>query len=229
MIYVTGDTHGHIDMNKLSAARWPEGKTLTENDVVIICGDFGLLWDAPDKISGTERAWTKWLNSKPWTTLFVDGNHENFHRIYDCPVVEKYGGKVHKVSDKIFHLMRGEYYNIQSKTFWVFGGATSVDKWARVENISWWAEEMPTYEEMNHGIDVLMEHNMTVDYILTHCAPRKVQTQIAPYYESDQLNAFFNVIYADAKFKHWYCGHYHTDETFNGNFTVLYKSIQKID
>lgn len=28
-VYVTGDTHAYIDMGKLAAKEWPEGKTLS--------------------------------------------------------------------------------------------------------------------------------------------------------------------------------------------------------
>lgn len=228
MIFVTGDTHGDLDMNKVGAKHWAEGNTLTADDYLIVCGDFGLLWDPADKISAREQAWTQWLEDKPWTTLFIDGNHENFPRINSYPVVEMFGGKVHKISDKIIHLMRGEYYTIQDHTFWVMGGATSVDKRYRTEGISWWPEEMPSFAEMNYGIDKLREHDMEVDFILTHCAPRKVQQQMASWYESDDLVAFLNIVYADAKFKHWYCGHYHLDAVWNDKFTSLYNRIIRI-
>ena len=45
MIYLTGDTHGGIDINKLtSKSLKKENLTLTEEDYVIICGDFGFIW-----------------------------------------------------------------------------------------------------------------------------------------------------------------------------------------
>ena len=44
-IYVTGDTHQSIDIHKLTTSNFPEQKELTKNDYVIICGDFGLLWN----------------------------------------------------------------------------------------------------------------------------------------------------------------------------------------
>ena len=44
-VYVTGDTHGDIDWSKLNTTHFPEQKDLTEDDLVIIAGDFGGLWD----------------------------------------------------------------------------------------------------------------------------------------------------------------------------------------
>lgn len=42
MIYVTGDTHANIDIEKLNTTKFPQQKNLTKDDYLIICGDFGL-------------------------------------------------------------------------------------------------------------------------------------------------------------------------------------------
>ena len=57
----------------------------------------------------------------------MDGKHENFTRLYNYPVEEWYGGKVHKIRDSVLHLMRGEIFNIDNKNFFTFGGAKSHD------------------------------------------------------------------------------------------------------
>ena len=73
MIYITGDTHGEIDIGKLSSKNFPQGNSLTKDDYIIILGDFGFIWkNESDK---TEEYWMKWFKNKPWTTLFIDGNH----------------------------------------------------------------------------------------------------------------------------------------------------------
>lgn len=72
MIYITGDIHG--DPTRFSKEAFPEQDTMTKEDYVIICGDFGLVWDKEE--SKNERYWLNWLQNKPFTTLFVDGNHE---------------------------------------------------------------------------------------------------------------------------------------------------------
>lgn len=52
---------------------------MNRDDCTIICGDFGGLWaDTP-----AEAYWLDCLEEKPFTTLFVDGNHENFDRLTD--------------------------------------------------------------------------------------------------------------------------------------------------
>lgn len=68
-IFITGDLHGSINISKLNSENFIEGKNLTKDDYVIVCGDFGLIWNN----NGEDCWWRNWLNDKPWTTLFVDG------------------------------------------------------------------------------------------------------------------------------------------------------------
>lgn len=113
MIYITGDTHGEFERfgsNYFDAAK---------GDYVIICGDFGNLWDN----SNTEQYWRKWLREKPFTVLFIDGNHENFDMLSAYPITEWNGGKVHKIADNIIHLMRGQVFDIDGIRFFTMGGA----------------------------------------------------------------------------------------------------------
>lgn len=48
-VWVTGDVHGSIDAGKLSGRNWPEGRGLTRDDLVIVCGDFGMPWDGSNE------------------------------------------------------------------------------------------------------------------------------------------------------------------------------------
>ena len=71
MIFITGDIHGSYDIHKFSTSVFSKQKELSRSDYMIICGDFGLVWSN----SAEEHYWLKWLDSKPWTTLWIDGNH----------------------------------------------------------------------------------------------------------------------------------------------------------
>lgn len=227
MIFFTGDLHGEIDIKKLNSKNCPA----KENDYVIICGDFGLIWNKPNqKGYKTDQYWLKWLENKPFTTLFVDGNHENFDILDNLPVETWRGGKVHKINSKVIHLMRGQIFTIEGKKIFTFGGAASHDKWTRVPNISWWKREMPSMLEYNEGLDNLIENDWRVDYVVTHCAPSHIQNQICSWYERDELNSFLQVISKKLKFKAWYFGHYHKNDTFiqekeNKLYQVLYNKI----
>ena len=121
MILFTGDTHGDIDIHKLTAKKWKEGKKLTKKDFVIITGDFGLLWDG----SPNEIYWRTWLENCPWTTLVVLGNHENYSMINEYPISEMFDGKVRIISPSVVMLIHGEVYKIDGKKIFTFGGATS--------------------------------------------------------------------------------------------------------
>ena len=57
-VFVCGDTHGTHTIHKLRNFRNHGGAHLTKDDYVIVCGDFGLLWNNPYLIHeyGTEKA-----------------------------------------------------------------------------------------------------------------------------------------------------------------------------
>ena len=73
MIYVTGDTHGDFG-GRFNVKNFPEQKELTKDDFVIICGDFGGIWDVEAE-GKSEKYWLDWFDERPYTLLFVDGNH----------------------------------------------------------------------------------------------------------------------------------------------------------
>lgn len=123
-LYVTGDTHS--DVSRFATNSFFEQKELDKSDVVVITGDFGLVWSQNDK-DKTENYWLDWLDNKPFTTVFVDGNHENFDRLDNMPVSTWNNGKVHKLRDSVMHLMRGEIYDVAGTTLFAFGGAPSHD------------------------------------------------------------------------------------------------------
>lgn len=69
-LFVSGDLHGSHDIRKLNNKNFPQHNMLTKSDYVIVCGDFGLVWDN----SPEEKKWQQWLDDRNFTTLFVVGN-----------------------------------------------------------------------------------------------------------------------------------------------------------
>ena len=221
MLYITGDTHGSLDLGKLNMSQFPQQRAMTRDDIVMICGDFGLVWnDSPEDLRGRQ-----WLSEKNFTTLWVDGNHENFHLLHQYPTEERFGGRVRKIVDGVYHLERGHVFTIQGKKFFCMGGARSTDKAFRTENISWWREEMPSFREYGQAWQSLEDVGWKVDYVVTHCAPTSVAQAINPYYEKDALTEFFEDILDKLSFDKWYFGHYHTDQTIDGRFVALYNRV----
>lgn len=255
MIFVTGDCHA--DFHKFSTDAFPEQSEMIKDDIVIILGDFGGIWNR-DGESNSERYWLKWLNDKSFTTVFVDGNHENFDRLnseYD--VVDFHGGKAHKIRDSIYHLMRGEIFDFEGKSFFAFGGASSHDindgilspedfdteeefkqtyklwvkqnKMFRVNHFSWWAEELPSDEEIQNAENNLKNVDYKVDYVLTHCAPQSVVSfmYMCPV-NSDKLTLWFEDLQGRLDFKKWFFGHYHEDKKILDKYILLYDQIVRI-
>lgn len=62
-IFMTGDTHG--DFSRLRPVAFREQGGLTKDDYLIICGDFGGVWDG----SEIEQQWLDWLEDRTFTTL----------------------------------------------------------------------------------------------------------------------------------------------------------------
>ena len=253
MIFVTGDIHGWTDIRKLNTDKFPIQKELTKEDTLIICGDFGLVWAQEE--SDQERYWLKWLEDKNFTTVFVDGNHENFDRLYGYPIAEWHGGMVHIIRPNIYHLMRGEVFEIEGKKFFCFGGASSHDisdgilditdeatiyryrvmnLQFRIKNYSWWEQELPTWEEMKNGLDNLKKVDYKVDYVITHCLPTEVQAMYSiGEYKKDKLTNYFESLLQDREnkleFKKWFSGHYHEDMNITEKFRIIYNDIVEIE
>lgn len=242
MIYITGDTHGSLE--RFSEVGMKGESTWTADDKVIICGDFSFIWYDEDNKKGKEydNKALDILAQKPYEILFIDGNHENFNELYSYPQVERYGDKVHKIRDNIYHLQRGRIYKIEGKSFFTFGGAYSIDKYRRQENISWWSQESPNEQEYARAEQALAQVNYKVDYIITHTAPAaviEVLMYLMPY--EDRINYTVNAkdyritnflnekIWFKASFKHWYFGHWHLDKQINNKATALLSDVIKID
>ena len=237
-VYITGDIHG--DVTRFSEFYIPNESELTEQDCIIVCGDFGLVWyDKNDyKNYQIQKNNLDNLSLKPYKILFCDGNHENFNEIYNYDIVEIYGGKVHKIRDNIYHLMRGEIYNIEDKKIFVMGGAYSMDKYLRQENFSWWEQELPNNEEYKNAIANIKNANNKVDYIISHTAPAEIIKLMGFYPDINdaELTGFFDWVMYETDFKRWYFGHWHIDKPFNFKhygknkcFRAVYFDILKID
>lgn len=247
MIYVTGDCHARFD--RFSKCSFPEQKNLTKDDYVIVCGDFGV-WD----FSLQQKYELDELNSRSFTTLFIDGNHENYDILDNMEEVDWHGGKVHFIRPNIIHLIRGYIYDIDGYKFFCMGGAAShdisdgildphdssfIDKlnllrrnnrnMYRVNHLSWWEREMPSDKEYERAIHSLTTIHFKVDYVLSHCAPTSVLGKLSDHvYESDKLTDFLQCVCTQTKFKHWFFGHYHKYAEIN-NFTCIYNKIIPLD
>lgn len=227
-IYVTGDTHRTIDIGKLRTFS-AINTDLNKNDYIIIAGDFDALWHGYGSMQ--DRRILGIYDEFPWTTLWVDGNHENFNQINRYPVSEWNGGSVHIINQSVIHLMRGQVYTIDGLKFFTMGGAVSIDKMWRKEDISWWKDELPSEKEYETAMKNLEDNDMSVDYIITHCCSKsRLKKTLSCTVKYDELNDWFTSLEKNKalKYKHWYYGHYHIDKKVDKKHTCLYNEIVKI-
>lgn len=220
MIYLTGDLHG--DETRLYSRPWFK---LKKGDILIILGDFGFLWNGKKK----EQDVIEWLGKRPYTVCFLDGAHENFNMLKSCRMTRWKGGKVHRVSGNLYHLCRGQIFNIDGISFFTFGGGESEDRDERIEDKTWWRSELPSPFEMKEGAINLDEVGQKVDYILTHEPPSLVKSSMAlrkgvePHL--GRLNTYLQEIDNECSFYHWYFGAMHEDRLVTPAHTCLFKKV----
>ena len=235
-VFITGDLHGTTDCGKLMEVYFNNNNELclTKNDYLIVCGDFGFVWNDDFEI---DKYYLDWLNDKPWTTLFVDGNHENHDRLNNEFAVEEWnGGKVHRIRDSIIHLMRGQVFNIDRKKFFAMGGANSHDKAYREPGYSWWDTEVPSDEEYAEAVTNLEKHDWMVDYVITHEAPLNIANELiyAKHDRTRRIDEYMQWLQHEIadklEYRQWYNGHYHLDKDYmNGKHMAMYDRIVSVD
>ncbi|MCF0245316.1 MAG: metallophosphoesterase [Ileibacterium sp.] len=235
MIYITGDIHGAFDIHKINPDEFIPGRTLTPNDYVIICGDFGCIWDG----GSSDRFWLNWLESLPWNTVFIDGNHENFSVLNAYPEEEWHGGKVHRIRSNIFHLKRGEVFDIEGHSFLAMGGAFSHDVSYRQKDVNWWQEEMLTKEEAENARENLEKRDWKVDYVLSHDIYKShplstsFDNTMDPYNDNQvDIQQALEDIRTKLDYQKWFHGHYHKDLVceMDGKPTyTMYDNVMKLE
>lgn len=252
MIYITGDTHAKFN-GRFSVDNFPEQKNLMKEDYLIICGDFGGVWNFGGE-SASEKYWLDWFETRNYTLLFVDGNHENFDRLSSYPVEKWHGGTVHKLRSHVLHLMRGQIYEIDGKKLFTFGGAASHDisggildiedpdfkrkkrefnkmhESYRVNHVTWWKQELASEEEMEVGKSNLKKYDYTVDYIVTHCCSTSSQRVLGRNegYKADKQTDYLEDIKNCVNYKKWFFGHYHKNINLNEKEVLIYDQIIRI-
>jgi len=247
MIYFTGDVHGeqtifikppyspytYLYEKYDNFDDWhiePAFSHLKAEDILIVCGDFGYLWEGSDK----ENTYLDALSRKlPFTLCFTDGNHENFPLIESYPITNWNGGRIHYIRDHIFHLMRGEIFEIDGVRLFAFGGAASTDSMHRIPGVSWWPQEVPNKEEIEYSRQKLMKYDQQVDIIVTHTAPcdiakRYRRSNYKETYSDRGFTDYLAEIATSVNYCAWVHGHFHTNDKL-GRFHCLYDKVVSAD
>ena len=221
---IAGDTHCTLDIAKLVNFFEDHEGEYTSDDYLIILGDVGVC----GFVASEEARARSIIRDFPVTTLFVDGNHENFEQLNSYAVDIWNGGKVHFVESNMIHLMRGQVFDIDGTKFFTFGGAYSIDKYYRSEGLDWFPEEIPSREEYEEGWENLEKADFQVDYILTHTGPREVVAAMGYGELSDgevELRQYLQRVADNTDFEAWYFGHFHEDTEVEDTFFCLYDEV----
>ena len=219
MIYITGDLHGELARLEDKAV-----KKLKKSDTLIVCGDFGFVWDGSEQ----EKKVLKKLGKKKYHLLFVAGCHDNYDLLESYPTVELFGGRARQISGNVYELLRGEIYDIDGKTVFAFGGGAGDDEHLREEGVTWWKKEMPEDAEYEQAIRNLSAHHNEVDYIVTHDMSTSMKQFINMSENDDdveRIHAFLNALGKNVKFGCWFFGKYHQDKQIPPRYYAVFRNV----
>ena len=215
-VYVRGDIHGKFD----EILSFRDKMKLNKQDNIIILGDAGICWRNDKKdMNYYIKEWEEYEDTP--MLYFIDGNHENFDILNSLPIENEEG----IVSKHIHWLRRGTVKEFNGKKCLFVGGAESLDKFRRVEHLSWWRDESITDN------DIALIDIDDYDYVFTHTCPRSILNEYQAlicdsmfnqdeidHNSEDKLELVLNFI----EFKQWWFGHFHQNVRLNDKFMCLY-------
>lgn len=220
MILVTGDMHGEWERFGDKAL-----KKLKKGDTLIVCGDFGFVWDN----SKEEQKLLKKIGNLKYHVLFLEGTHDNIPLLRTYPLENWNGGQVRRISGNLMMLQRGNLYQIEGKKIFAFGGGESSDMDQRQMPEEFWNMELPNEEELQLARKNLEAARYVVDYIVTHECTSKIRGFIDM--ESDHTNpltSFFDEIAPKLMMKGWYFGCYHKDKLIPPYYHGLFQTMEEL-
>jgi hypothetical protein len=220
MIYVTGDTHGDLERFKHAAFR-----KIKKRDTLIICGDFGFIWDG----SNREKRILKWLGKRRYDVLFVDGVHENFSELEKYDTEQWNGGQTRVISGKLRQLMRGSVFNIDGKKVLAFGGGDRDEDVQEPEG-----KCAPSPDDFARALESLEKHDFKVDYIVSYEPPAKITEFLALGKNasdtlcqsvSDTLNYYLDEINSKTEYSRWFFGRHHINKIIPKKHFALFDDV----
>jgi len=224
-IFITGDTHSDF----LPIEYFCNDNKTTKEDLMIILGDAGVNYYNGKKDDELKR----YLNSFPITFLLVRGNHEMRPEHITNNIIKFYNNEVllDNIASNIMYAQDGSILTLNDKTFFVCGGAYSVDKYYRQLRGWNWFED----EQLSESEKEIIYNNVpsSVDYVLTHTCPESdipfecFLDFIDQSTVDNGTEVFLETIKQKIEFKKWYCGHWHYN-CDKGKIEFLFHDIKEI-
>lgn len=233
-LFVTGDLHGRSYLRKLDAFAAEFGSALSRDDVLVILGDFSVPWSCPP--DDTDRALIDHIDAYPFTTTFIDGNHENYDAIDALPVARDalFGGTTtRRLAPHVHRLLSARAYRIADHDILVMGGAKSIDADALAKAGSWWPREVPS-EATKASLKRIVSRKKRFDIVFTHTPPTrqlKVHADaVMETWQPDDYTDWLDAnIAAKVRFGQWFYGHMHDDRPWETPYTPLMHVIYDVD
>lgn len=209
MILITGDVHG--DFTRFRDKRLHR---LKKSDALIICGDFGMIWDGSRK----EKAMLKRLGRRRYSILFVEGSHENFTELEKYPTEQWCGGLTRKISGNLRQLIRGNVYEIAGKRVFAFGGGKAENSNDPLQM----KYEVPSQEELDSADKRLTECGNTVDIVVSYEPPATVGEFLGGEPETNTISAYLEEKKNTLTFSQWFFGKFHRNKRIPTKFTAVF-------
>ena len=218
MIYFTGDLHG--DRTRLEEKKI---KRLRRGDTLVVCGDFGFVWDN----SSEERKLLTWIGKRRYNVVFVEGVHDNMALLEKYPVERWNGGLTHHICGNLRHLIRGQAYNINGKVLFAFGGGEDEDQAILQEaSVDWRSQELPTAQELQRAWTAVRMLDKKIDYVVSHHPPSNIASCITNHTgEVSSLTAFLDKLQMQCQFQGWYFGGYHQNKIIPPYYYCLFDDV----
>lgn len=168
-----GDSHGNTGWFK----RVMDHAVAVQADCIVQVGDFGI-WPGNGGVKFRTKV-AKYATESNIPVYFVDGNHEDFDRLFgslsDNATVHTdnvlHGKGFREILPNLFYIPRGTVWEWGGIKFAGVGGAVSIDKEFRLlrEKTSgvkiWWEQEQLTVDDLEYiksydgAVDVLVSHD----------------------------------------------------------------------
>jgi len=195
-----GDIHGEF-----SRLIWNATNHKIANACIIICGDFGIGFNKEKRFTMDNSARKKMKDFNLYVKA-IRGNHDD---------PSYFDGKHNE--NRVEFLQDHVPFEVLGKTIYPIGGATSIDKWDRIEankksdkKCYWWGNENIVKKDINSlpdNVDIIISHEAPLSFEPVYKSTNRFSSDIYDAISEDRK--YLDEVEKKIKYNKWYFGHYH--------------------